>query len=83
MTSMFLKTLFRLGLCLFTVNAACIIFFADSDLGSGRYIAWLTMLLLCLFLPLCRLAIRFFERLEKKEGKQDSATSATRVRNQN
>jgi hypothetical protein len=83
MTSMFLKTLFRLGLCLFTVNAACIIFFADSDLGSGRYIAWLTMLLLCLFLPLCRLAIRSFERLEKKEGKQDSATSATRVRNQN
>jgi hypothetical protein len=80
---MFLKTLFRLGLCLFTINAACIIFFSDSDLGSGRYIAWLTMLLLCLFLPLCRLAIRFFDKLEKREGKQDSAISATSVRNQN
>jgi hypothetical protein len=77
MTSMFLKTLFRLGLCLFTINAACILFFADSDLGSGRYIAWLTMLLLCLFLPLCRLAIRFFDKLEKRENKQDSATRAS------
>jgi hypothetical protein len=77
MTSKFLKTLFRLGLCLFTINAACILFFADSDLGSGRYIAWLTMLLLCLFLPLCRLAIRFFDKLEKRENKQDSATRAS------